>query len=212
MTGYQQPKRLGIGPYWMRYAASFGTTIVAIIVAAFSFFAGSYGLVALACCAIVASGLYLRVIEMQRCRDIGWDPMLPWYFFGAAFLLSFLTFFGGPLAVLTSILGIVVGLADFVGSIVIGCLPGKAYSAPEPGRPVAYASYGAPYEGNKSADTAEDAEARYEDAIARALADYKSVEKSDDHGMDRPATQPISAAPAPRVAGFGRKGISGHAV
>jgi hypothetical protein len=202
MSAHQGPKRIGIGPYWVRYGASFAITIVSIIVAVFSFIASSFGMLFLAGLAIIGSGIYLRVIEMQRCRDIGWDPMLPLYFFGAGFLLSFLTFISGPLAVLTSALGLVVAMADFAGSIVIGCLPSKGAIPDHDVRTVAYTSYGAPSDYHERPESEADREARHEDAIARALQNYRS-----GGAPDPPAANP---GPPPRVAGFGRKGVGGQ--
>jgi hypothetical protein len=77
--------------------------------------------------------LYLRVIAMHRCRDIGWSPVLPWLAlrmaasFGVlgALQSAFLPALPFHTTIPLLVVSIVLGMADFVFLAVIAFVPGQ---------------------------------------------------------------------------------------
>jgi uncharacterized membrane protein YhaH (DUF805 family) len=201
---YEGSARVGIGQYWMMFAGSLIVSVVAIAVAIFSFFSANYFLVLIAVLAMFASGIYLRVAEMRRCRDIGWPAQLPWAFFGILILLALVSFQGGMVSLASSGMSIMVSLADLGFAILVGCIPSKEWQAPN----------AADYR-NHHSETAyapesgddDDRDARYDDAVARAVAAYK---KETAQSPRASAAETSSARPPARITGFGRKGAGGQ--
>ena len=74
---------------------------------------------------VIPLGIYWRVIMMRRCRDIGWPAFLPWLIFGGQFAAGFGLQIGAVSGTAPGwsmvALPLVLGLVDFVFSIVIGC-------------------------------------------------------------------------------------------
>jgi len=130
--GEKDQSRVGRLTYWMYYLA---LTVSALFMYAF----GAYEFLKLHLFPIVFGFLaptimwiYLRVIASRRCRDIGWPAILPWL--GIA-LMAVCVFFSGmaagsnPAAALvtmgaSTVVIMLVGAADFVFLIVIGCIAG----------------------------------------------------------------------------------------
>src|SRR5690606_1566448 len=82
--------------------------------------------------AVIPVGIYFRVIQMRRCRDIGWPAFLPWVFFGVQ-CLNGLRFDLQDPASMGLGLTMVLGIADFIFSIAIGALPSRRGFDPERG-------------------------------------------------------------------------------
>jgi uncharacterized membrane protein YhaH (DUF805 family) len=203
-------KRVSQGKYWALFGAYMVATVALLGGGVVAIVQGSIGLGLLMIVAIVPLGIYWRVIMMRRCRDIGWPAFLPWAIFGLQFVTSFLgqaSFLGGTTPSLGLLmLPLLLGLADFVFSIVIGCMGSKRefdYNAvfddyrgeyrdePQRTRPAS----AAPAVAGAGGD-------RFDDAIARALEAHRRGESVLDA---RPAARPAPAMPARAPAGFGRK-------
>lgn len=204
--------RVGQAQYW----TIFGIYVVAVAgLVGFSFYSFAAGELSLGVTAILPLaplGLYFRVIEMRRCRDIGWPSFLPWLLFVVPLAFALIAGLGGlgsgtGLAVTSLTVPLLISLVDFAFSIVIGCIatkdPGEDYaqifgSEPRPARP---GNYQDPRPANAPGYD------RFDEAIARALeARHTSIaESAPALTLDPAAITPTAHARA--VAGFGRKGI-----
>lgn len=210
--------------YWRQFVIQI-VAVVGLVWGGFaSLFTGHWGMAILAFLLVVAAGIWFRVVMMRRCRDIGWPPVLPWLLFGGGVLgnLGRLSV-GSAVAIKTGMLGLplLLGLADFVFMIVIGCIATKrqdfaavfedeprpdgyqpATRRSEPARSPADHSLA---EAPRSAlpPTERDQEARWDAAIANALAARESAES-----LPAPQQRPFASAPlAGRPGGFGRRVI-----
>lgn len=208
--------------YWTQFAINFVAVFGLLAFSIYSLFTGHWATALLAFLLMVPVGIYFRVVMMRRCRDIGWPPFLPWLFFGGGILGNMGRITAGSAAALkTGMLGLplLIGLADFVFMIVIGCIASKRqdYAAVfeddprsgafqpatrrgEPARRPAYnTADSAPRSSTPPAESEQ--EARWDAAIANALAAREMAE-------DQPAPQQRPFAPAPlagRPGGFGRR-------
>jgi|GEM_PF-2895888 len=200
--------RVGQSRYW----ALFGVTIVAMAVllvgAGYAVLQRSYGLGLLMFSAIAPVGIYWRVIMMRRCRDIGWPAAAPWIISGLqiALTLSLRSSQGavGAAAGSAFLLVSLVGLADFVFTIVIGCIATKqpvdydAIFGDGPGTP----HRPQPRDGEPQRSGGSD---RFDDAIARALEAHRQREAAA--GATQPAHPAAPAHLARRTASFGRRAV-----
>lgn len=207
--------RIGQAEYW----TWFGLYVVAVLgLVAFSLYSFAAGELVQAVTAILPLaplGIYFRVIEMRRCRDIGWPAILPWLFFvipmGVGFTIrasGIGTDIATAIAALT--VPLLISLVDFIFSIVIGCIatkdPGEDYARifggePQPARPRGY---------QDSRPSGEPSHDRFDEAIARALEARRSAGSEPAPALvaEPPAPEPPVIAPTARaraVAGFGRK-------
>ena len=209
--------------YWTQFAINFVAVLGLLAFSIYSLFTGHWGMALLAFVLVVPVGIYFRVVMMRRCRDIGWPAFLPWLLFGGGILGNMGRITAGSAAALkTGMLGLplVIGLADFVFMIVIGCIASKrqdyaavfeddprpgifqpATRSGEPGRSPAYHApdSSAPQAVIPPAETEQ--EARWDSAIANALA-AREASESQLAAPQRPF------APAPlvrRPGGFGRR-------
>src|SRR5580765_5104386 len=121
--------RVGQSTYWMYFGGFIVAAVILTVIAVVEVMKFNF-VPAVICLLLLAPlGIYFRVIMMRRCRDIGWPAFLPWMFVGLSFMVGFMSGFSGAAggapstALLT--LPMFIGLADFVFSIVIGCIPGK---------------------------------------------------------------------------------------
>jgi uncharacterized membrane protein YhaH (DUF805 family) len=191
--------------YWTLFGVYMIAVPVLLIGGLIAIVQGSIGLGLMLIVAIVPLGIYWRVIMMRRCRDIGWPAFLPWLIFGLQFATSFGISSGsvegaGPGAVLSMLaLPLLLGLADFVFSIVIGCIgtkQGADYAAvfgdgPEPSQRTRPA-------GSPDGEGPD----RFDDAIARALEAHRRGESV----VGAPsAPRPAPAMPGRPAGTFGRR-------
>lgn len=123
--------RIGQSGYWMWFGIYFIGTIALLVGGVLEIFKGAWISGALTILAVLPLGIYFRVIVMRRCRDIGWPAALPWMVFGLQITAGVMlrprlgeapTAAIGMLAVPA-----LLGLGDFVLTIVVGCLPTKAH-------------------------------------------------------------------------------------
>lgn len=204
--------RIGQAEYW----TWFGLYVVAVLgLVAFSLYSFATGELIRAVTALLPLaplGIYFRVIEMRRCRDIGWPAILPWLFFvipmGVGFTIrasGIGTDIATAIAALT--VPLLISLVDFIFSIVIGCIatknPGEDYARifggePQPARPGGF-------QAERPAD--EPSYDRFDEAIARALDARRTpgAEPASALAPEPPALAPTAHARA--VAGFGRKAV-----
>lgn len=205
MTYYVEDKsRVGRSTYWMYYigiaigsVALYGWSIYELI--SMNFVPAIFGF-------IIPSilSIYFRVIAMRRCRDIGWPAFLPWVSMGLTMLCGAIN---GANAALnpTQALGVIsasmivavlVGLADFVFLIVIGCL-----ESADGGYADAFG--GAPYEPDDLPDTPHG----YVDVMGRKAVPARPARPiPKSYGEDQtPAPATPQPAIAPAVRGFGRR-------
>lgn len=204
--------RIGQAEYW----TWFGLYVVAVLgLVAFSLYSFATGELIRAVTALLPLaplGIYFRVIEMRRCRDIGWPAILPWLFFvipmGVGFTIrasGIGTDIATAIAALT--VPLLISLVDFIFSIVIGCIatknPGEDYARifggePQPARPGGF-------QAERPAD--EPSYDRFDEAIARALDARRTpgAEPAPALAPEPPALAPTAHARA--VAGFGRKAV-----
>ncbi len=215
MATYSRKGRIGQSRYWM----FFGIYVVAVFTllgfSLYSFATGNLSMGVTAILPLTPLGIYFRVIEMRRCRDIGWPAFLPWLLFLIPFGFAMATGLGSlgsgigtAIAALT--VPLLIALVDFVFSIVIGCIATKDESEdytkifggdPQPARPMGYHEPGSSLPGDAARSRDYD---RFDDAIARALAARRSAEPA--RAAARPEEPEIAAsAHARAVAGFGRK-------
>ena len=209
--------------YWTQFAINFVAVLGLLAFSIYSLFSGHWGMAILAFLLVVPVGIYFRVVMMRRCRDIGWPAFLPWLFFGGGMLGNIGRITAGSAAALkTGMLGLplLIGLADFVFMIVIGCIASKrqnlaavfeddpraGLSQPatrrgEPARSPAYHTpvSSAPHAAITPAETEQ--EARWDSAIANALA-AREASESQPTAPQRPfAPAPLAGRPG----GFGRR-------
>lgn len=203
--------RVGQAQYW----TWFGIYVVAVVAlmgfAFYCFVTGDLSTGVTAILPLAPLGIYFRVIEMRRCRDIGWPVFLPWLLFAVPFCFAMFTGMGGlgsgiGSAVTALTVPLLISLVDFVFSIVIGCIAtkdeGEDYARifggePQPARPGGYRE---PRPAGPSGEPNYD---RFDEAIARAL---EARRGTGSEPVPAPAPEPIPAsAHARAVAGFGRK-------
>ena len=208
--------------YWTQFVINFVAVLGLLSLSIYSLFTGHWGVAIIAFLLMVPVGIYFRVVMMRRCRDIGWPPFLPWLFFGGGILGNMGRITAGSAAALkTGMLGLplLIGLADFVFMIVIGCIaskrqdfaavfeddprPGLSQPATRRGEPTRSPAFSnaasAPTAAIPPAETEQ--EARWDSAIANALA-------AREAGESKPAPQQRPFAPGPlagRPGGFGRR-------
>ena len=208
--------------YWTQFTINFVAVLGLLSFSIYSLVTGHWSMALLAFVLVVPVGIYFRVVMMRRCRDIGWPPVLPWLFFGGGILGNIGRITAGSAAALkTGMLGLplLIGLADIVFMIVIGCIATKRqdYAAvfeddprvgafqpatrrAEPARSPAYHSLEeAPQSSIQPA--ASEQEASWDAAIANALA-------ARDASENQPAASHRPFAPGPlagRPGGFGRR-------
>jgi uncharacterized membrane protein YhaH (DUF805 family) len=124
--------RIGRAGYWLYYV---GITVLTLALygwglyefISFHVFPIVFGFIA----PFILS-LYLRVIAMRRCRDIGWSAFLPWLTMGLTMVwgaINGLQVGLHPASALgmagaTLVVGALLGLADFIFLIVIGFIAG----------------------------------------------------------------------------------------
>lgn len=208
--------------YWTQFVINVIAVVGLISFSIYSLLSGHWGMAILAFLLVVPVGIYFRVVMMRRCRDIGWPPFLPWLFFGGGILGNMGRITAGSAAALKSgALGLplMIGLADFVFMIVIGCIASKRqdYAAVfeddprpggfqpatrrgEPARSLAYNNMdSAPRAAIPPAESEQ--EARWDAAIANALATRQAA---DDQSV--PQQRPLAPGPlVGRPGGFGRR-------
>jgi uncharacterized membrane protein YhaH (DUF805 family) len=186
----------------------FGITMAVMVLllagGGFALLQGNWGLALLMVAAIAPLGIYWRVIMMRRCRDIGWPAATPWLISGVQVALSFSlpSSHGavGAAAGSAFLLVSLVAFADFVFTIVIGCIRTK--------QAVDYAAVFGDGPGTFQRAEPRDGEAlrggpdRFDEAIARALEARQRGEGA--RGAPQPA-HPAPALAARRSAGFGRR-------
>ncbi|MGB7654423.1 MAG: hypothetical protein WBL74_02975 [Novosphingobium sp.] len=208
--------------YWTQFVINFVAVLGLLSLSIYSLFTGHWGVAIIAFLLMVPVGIYFRVVMMRRCRDIGWPPFLPWLFFGGGILGNMGRITAGSAAALRAgMLGLplMIGLADFVFMIVIGCIASKRqdYAVvfeddPRPGgfqpatrrgeltrSPAFSNAASAPTAAIPPAETEQ--EARWDSAIANALA-------AREAGESKPAPPQRPFAPGPlagRPGGFGRR-------
>lgn len=198
--------------YWIW----FGVYVVAVLgLIGFSLYSALTGDLVRAVTAILPLaplGIYFRVIEMRRCRDIGWPAILPWLFFVIPIGVTFTIRASGIGSDITTAIAalavpVLISLIDFIFSIVIGCIAtkpeGEDYAkifgdGPQIARPQAHEqprSLGGPNHD------------RFDEAIARALEARRTAatEPAPALAPEPPAIAPTAHARA--VAGFGRKAV-----
>ena len=212
--------RVSQSKYWALFGAYMLIVPILLIGGVVELSQAGIGLGLLMIAAIVPLGMYWRVIMMRRCRDIGWPAFLPWLSWGLQMLASF-SATGSlhslrdgatpPLALLT--LPVFMALADFVFSIVIGCIgtkDGFDYArvfgdderdfyqrpdAPQPSQPAQ------PVPSQRPALPGE-YDDRYDEAIARALEAHR---RGESVTSPAPPVRPVPAGPARPAGGFGRR-------
>ena len=208
--------------YWTQFAINFVAVFGLLAFSIYSLFTGHWGAALLAFLLMVPVGIYFRVVMMRRCRDIGWPPFLPWLFFGGGMLGNLGRITAGSAAALkTGMLGLplLIGLADFIFMIVIGCIASKRqnYAAvfeddprsdafqPATRRSEAVRSPGyhtpetAPRASTAPAESEQ--EARWDAAIANALAAREMSELPPAQPQRPLAPGPLAGRPG----GFGRR-------
>jgi hypothetical protein len=230
MSVRNEGRIIGQSGYWARFAVFMIGAPVLIGFGIYSLFTGDYGLGLISILAVFPLSIWFRFVMMRRCRDIGWPVFLPWSAQGLQFLVFFMLFSGGGLsgdglsaAKTLSSGSMLIGLADFVLIIALGCFasrqadvdyadvfggdPDDAWARPaRPATPRMPTSYGA-----DPSDYPDAARAREDAAIARALSTYRGG-GAEPAPAPLPARQvaPVAAPPiiaAPRAGGFGRKGL-----
>lgn len=219
MATYSRKGRIGQSQYW----TFFGLYVVAVFAlmgfALYSFVSGDLSMGVTAILPLAPLGIYFRVIEMRRCRAIGWPSFLPWLFFlipfGFAMATGMATGMGSlgsgiGMAVAALTVPLLIALVDFVFSIVIGCIPTKDESEDytkifggEP-RPLGAHRPDAHHGPGPTNPGGEPGYDRFDEAIARALEARRSPEPAP--AMAPPAvTEVVPSSHARAVAGFGRK-------
>ena len=204
MPYYVEDKsRVGRSTYWMYYV---GITVVTWAMYAWAIYEVlkletvpfAFGLII-----PTILSIYFRIIAMRRCRDIGWPAFLPWLTIG---LIVVCSVFSGmqagfhPEAALGTIgvsmvISVLLGLADFVFLIVIGCLDSAG------GYPDVFGD--GPYEHGDLPDTPHG----YVDVMGRTAAPARPARPlPKSYGEDE---APVAAASqpglTPAVRGFGRR-------
>lgn len=218
----RDPKRVGQAQYWTFFVLNGVAIVVLLVGGLWALFSGELVLGMLMILAVIPVGIYFRVIQMRRCRDIGWPAFLPWVFFGMQFLNGLRFDLQEPTSMGLG-LPIVLGLADFIFSIAIGALPSRQGFDPESGL-AAYApatqapgvtvrssasekEFGQMASGATYSEDRDDQMSREDAAIARALAAHRSGQSllADPPQARQQGQQP--AVPGIRRGGFGKKGL-----
>lgn len=195
------PGRVGQSRYWFMFVANMVAVTVLLVGGLAMLFTGAYIVALLMLFAVIPVGIYWRVIMMRRCRDIGWPAFLPWLFFGLQFVVSFTVQLGSltdPSNLSLLSLPLLLATADFVFSIVIGCIGTKQ----EPDHHGRYGVGNDPRSARAGHGSGESDEAnggdRFDDAIARALEKHRRGESVLD-------AAPRAAPTAPTRPTFGRR-------
>jgi uncharacterized membrane protein YhaH (DUF805 family) len=208
--------RVGQSRYWAFFGANMLLVPLMLGFGLYQIITGSFASGIVTILLIAPLGLYFRVIMMRRCRDIGWPAFLPWAFFGAQFFVYFAgpagAMVGGMPSMSVLLLPMVLGLADFVFTVVLGCMRSRHVNyAPVFDDGAAPMGMTRPLTASPAAGPALNSVSpaldgpdldRFDAAIARALA------------AQRDGGAPATAGPAPAPAGmtrpasgFGRKGL-----
>ena len=234
MLGTGDKSRVSRSTYWKM----FGLNLVALVVLGFVCISaavnGSYGIAILAFMLIGPIAIYFRVIQMRRCRDIGWPAALPWIMLGLTMIGSALTL--GALASGGGLSGLgiaqLISFADFGLMIALGSIKGRSetdFAEVFGGGPPMRTAPANPSSRDRFARAAPDSVQTagvagggtidaMDDAIARAVENYKRTgsattpsgggraRRQRAAGETRP--HPPGLAPAgPRHGGFGRKAV-----
>ena len=196
--------RIGRSRYWLHFLICLVVGIALVVGAVTAFFSGSFGLAIVLLLPLLATGIWFRIVMMRRCRDVGWPPALPWIFFAALILTSGAGFgaisTGDPTALFASTgLSWLVQIGDFVLVMILGFKRGI-------GAPDYRTVFG------DGPDEARDNDGDADDAIARALENYRRTgsavpqqsrpAKTARRSVPQKAPQPVMQA-----GGFGRKGL-----
>jgi uncharacterized membrane protein YhaH (DUF805 family) len=205
------PGRIGQSAYWLRFCAYMVLVPVLLVFGVYQLFKGNFGTGVLAVLLIAPAGLYFRVVMMRRCRDIGWPAFLPWLSFGLQMAIGVfgqVRLVGGGLPSASLLmLPLAASLADFVFSIVIGCIASKErddYAAVfdfddrDIRRAAPLAASHRPHAQPRQAMADGPDLDRFDAAIARAL----EAQRSGADSSSLAAAAPAAARPAPS---FGRK-------
>ena len=199
---HDTPGRASQSKYWTLFGLYMIAVPALLIGGVVSMVQGSWVLGLLLIVGVIPLGIYWRVIMMRRCRDIGWPAFLPWLIFGGQFAAGFGLQIGAVSGTAPGwsmvALPLVLGLVDFVFSIVIGCIGSR--QGPD------YAQVfgnGPEFQRTQPAEPGGD---RYDDAIARALEAHRRGESVV--GAARPASplrRPSPVLAGRPVASFGRR-------
>lgn len=216
MFARDEGRYIGQSQYWARFAVFMIGVPVLLGFGIYSLVVHDYGLGVLAILAVFPLSIWFRFVMMRRCRDIGWPVFLPWTAQGLQFLMFFVLFSGGGssgggLGAVRAVSSgsLLIGFADFVLVIALGCIGSKNadhnYSDIFGGEPLDRSTAAVRRPTGHAVPPGEHpdaARAREDDAIARALDAHRrgSVEPA-------PSLQTVPMSAAPRVAGFGRKGL-----
>ena len=196
--------RVGRSRYWLLFLIYMVATIVLLVGAVGMLMEGSWiaaiGLVLI----VIPIGIWFRIVMMRRCRDIGWPPALPWISMGISMFAGFTSFgsinAGDPTTMFAATgFSWLAQIADFVLVMVLGAVKGRArvdYREVFGDGPVSRPSQ------------AHSAGGDADDAIARALENYRRTGSAVPQQSAVPARKSRSAAPArPQPTGFGRKPV-----
>lgn len=212
-------RRIGQSGYWAMLGVNILAIVALLVGGLVLLFSGAYVVGILVLLAIAPVGIYFRVIMMRRCRDIGWPAFLPWAFFGAAFLFNFGLFGGGAGSSPGALaLPLLIGLADFVFMIVIGCIGskeaggayyeevfGSGHAAPVRTGPASAGPAASAVPSYRDADPdGGDEQARWDAAIARAL---QGQNAAADPARQRPRPVARPQGPRPAAPVFGRRAV-----
>lgn len=203
-------KHIGRSAYWLRIVGLFVAMMALLAFAFGAFVTGNFGTALLCVALFLPAGIYFRIVQMRRCRDIGWPAFLPWVIFGVLMLNTASTFSNVTSAaqlMTGSAMSMVLSLADFVFMVVIGCIAGRS----DAGRDPATDSYGSVTLRHGDDVSEGGGDDPYGDAIARAMGNYRRT-GSAAPGQAAPVVHKAPQAAArpaipPRVAGFGRKAV-----
>lgn len=200
-------KQIGRSAYWLRIVVLFVAMMALLAFAFGAFVTGNFGTALLCVALFLPAGIYFRIVQMRRCRDIGWPAFLPWVIFGVLLLNTASTFsdVNSASQLMTgSAMSMVLSLADFVFMVVIGCIAGRSDAGRDPVKDT-YGSVTLRHGGDASEGGDDDP---YGDVIARAMDNYRRT-GSVTPGQAAPKVSQAAARPAipPRVAGFGRKAV-----
>lgn len=219
----QDHRAIGQSGYWSRFAVYMVGVPALLVFGVYSLATRDFGMGVLAIIAILPLAIWFRFVMMRRCRDIGWPTWLPWSAQALQILMGFMilssgAMSGGIAALRTVSSGsMLIGFADFVLVIALGCIASQQavdYDEIFGGDPVRRpntAEAVVTYREMPLEDERDEVRRREELAIARAVEAYRNGSAM----VPIPATPPAAAPQrmavpqglAPRVAGFGRKGL-----
>lgn len=185
--------RLSQPEYWLYFGCYMLISIGSLVSIFYFAMESRFAISLLAFFILTVSGLGFRVIEMWRCRDIGWPASLPWWLFGSQFLLGiFSGIFGLPMSAMI-VISILLGVIDFGFAIGIGCMPTRTWQQVDLSTytPIDYSGFKR-NDGSAAVSNLND--------IGRARLEQAQAPKPA-------ATVATPAAPAPAAVGFGRKGL-----